>query len=70
VTHCRRRAVTLGIRPHPRASGVPDPQIAHHLVIPSGKNKGEHPSVATVYRVLSETDATDTTTCASRRQPW
>ncbi|MGA5134397.1 recombinase family protein [Streptomyces olivoreticuli] len=42
-----------------RASGVPVPQIARKLVIPSGKNKGEHPSVASVYRVLAEADAID-----------
>jgi len=37
-----------------RANGIPVPQIASKLVITSGKNKGEHPSVATVYRVLAE----------------
>ncbi|WP_258308920.1 recombinase family protein [Streptomyces sp. NWU339] len=37
-----------------RANGVPVPQIAQKLVIASGKNKGEHPSVATVYRILAE----------------
>ncbi|GAB7029540.1 recombinase family protein [Streptomyces sp. NPDC021749] len=45
-----------------RASGVPVPQIARKLVIPSGKNKGEHPSVASVYRVLAEADAMDAAT--------
>ncbi|MCC3769541.1 recombinase family protein [Streptomyces sp. UNOC14_S4] len=45
-----------------RANGVPVPQIARKLVIPSGKNKGEHPSVASVYRILAEADATDATT--------
>ncbi|MBC9719410.1 recombinase family protein [Streptomyces sp. TRM66268-LWL] len=39
-----------------RASGVPVPEIANKLVIPTGKNKGEHPSVASVYRILAETD--------------
>ncbi|MEU6369136.1 hypothetical protein ABZ876_26195 [Streptomyces sp. NPDC046931] len=39
-----------------RANGVPVPQIASRLVITSGKNKGEHPSVATVYRILAEDD--------------
>ncbi|MET8537978.1 recombinase family protein [Streptomyces sp. NPDC005065] len=42
-----------------RANGTPVPQIASKLVITSGKNKGEHPSVATVYRILAEDDATD-----------
>ncbi|MFH8224051.1 recombinase family protein [Streptomyces sp. NPDC018057] len=37
-----------------RTNGVPVPQIAQKLVITSGKNKGEHPSVATVYRILAE----------------
>lgn len=30
------------------------PEIAHKLVITSDKNKGERPSVATVYRTLAE----------------
>ncbi|MFE2036204.1 hypothetical protein ACFXBB_23755 [Streptomyces scopuliridis] len=41
--------------------GVTVPQIACKLVIPSGKNTGEHPSVATVYRLLAEADAADDT---------
>ena len=40
-----------------RANGVPVPQIASKLVITSGKNKGQHPSIATVYRILAEADA-------------
>ncbi|MEU3279766.1 recombinase family protein [Streptomyces antibioticus] len=44
-----------------RAQGVPVPQIAAKLVIPSGKNKGEHPSVATVHRLLAEADSADST---------
>jgi hypothetical protein len=32
--------------------GVPVPEIATRLVIRSGKNKGSHPSVRTVYRLL------------------
>lgn len=39
-----------------RAAGLPVPQIARKLVISSGKNKGENPSVATVYRVLADDD--------------
>ncbi|WP_406314888.1 hypothetical protein OHA77_40625 [Streptosporangium sp. NBC_01639] len=35
----------------------PVPQIARELVIPSGENKGENPSIATVYRLLAEGDA-------------
>ncbi|MFE0601651.1 recombinase family protein [Streptomyces sp. NPDC058892] len=45
-----------------RDQNIPVPEIARKLVIPSGKNKGEHPSVATVYRILAEdTGATETT---------
>ncbi|WP_251061749.1 recombinase family protein [Streptomyces sp. ISL-100] len=40
-----------------RDQGVPVPKIAQKLVISTGKNKGENPSVATVYRVLAEADA-------------
>lgn len=39
----------------PRVSPVP--QIARELVIPLGENKGENPSIATVYRLLAEGDA-------------
>ncbi|MEU6721963.1 hypothetical protein ABZ897_61910 [Nonomuraea sp. NPDC046802] len=37
-----------------RERGVAVPDIARKLVIPTGKNKGEHPSVASVYRVLAD----------------
>lgn len=40
-----------------RADGVPVPEIARKLVITSGKNRGERPSVATVYRVLAGDEA-------------
>ena len=40
-----------------RQRGVPVPQIAQKLVITSGKNKGQRPSVATVYRILTEPKA-------------
>ncbi|MFI7461285.1 recombinase family protein [Nonomuraea sp. NPDC049646] len=36
-----------------RARGVSVPGIAAKLVIPAGKNKGRHPSLASVYRVLA-----------------
>ncbi|WP_199536683.1 recombinase family protein [Spongiactinospora gelatinilytica] len=36
-----------------RARGVAVPDIARKLVIPAGKNKGRHPSVASVYRILA-----------------
>jgi len=45
-----------------RDQGVPVPDIARKLVIPAGKNRGKHPSVATVYRALAtpaEVDAHD-----------
>ncbi|MDX3540321.1 recombinase family protein [Streptomyces sp. MB09-01] len=45
-----------------RANGVPVPQIAQKLVITSGKNKGQRPSVATVYRMLADTDEAEGTT--------
>ncbi|MER5326404.1 recombinase family protein [Streptosporangium roseum] len=37
-----------------RERGVSVPEIAAKLVIPMGKNKGRHPSPASVYRVLAE----------------
>ncbi len=37
--------------------GVPVPVIAQRLVISTGKNAGRHPSLASVYRALSEPDA-------------
>ncbi len=40
-----------------RARGVPVPGIAAKLIIPTGKNKGSNPSVASVYRILADTDA-------------
>jgi DNA invertase Pin-like site-specific DNA recombinase len=40
-----------------REKKMPVTEIARKLVIPSGKNKGEHPSLATVYRILGETES-------------
>ncbi|MFE3646164.1 hypothetical protein [Streptomyces sp. NPDC059169] len=40
-----------------RANGGPVPEIARKLVITSGKNQGQRPSVATVYRILAEDEA-------------
>jgi hypothetical protein len=37
--------------------GTPMPDIARKLVIKTGKNAGQHPSVASLYRALAETDA-------------
>ncbi|MFI6700208.1 hypothetical protein ACIBJC_14735 [Streptomyces sp. NPDC050509] len=51
----RPKVVDDDMADYARAQGVTVPQIARKLVIPSGKNKGEHPSVATVYRLLAET---------------
>jgi DNA invertase Pin-like site-specific DNA recombinase len=39
------------------SDGVPVPVIAQRLVISTGKNAGRHPSLASVYRALSEPDA-------------
>ncbi|GEK01547.1 hypothetical protein TNCT1_38230 [Streptomyces sp. 1-11] len=43
----------------PGGQGAPIPEIARKLVITSSKNQGKRPSVATVYRILTE--GTDTT---------
>lgn len=40
-----------------RDQGTPVPQIAQKLVIKTGKNAGEHPSVASVYRALSHSES-------------
>jgi DNA invertase Pin-like site-specific DNA recombinase len=37
-----------------REKGVPIPKIAKKLTIKAGKNAGEHPSVASLYRALAE----------------
>nr|WP_237331693.1 recombinase family protein [Streptomyces mexicanus] len=37
--------------------GVPVPEIAKKLTIKTGKNAGQHPSVASVYRALADADA-------------
>jgi DNA invertase Pin-like site-specific DNA recombinase len=39
--------------------GVPVPEIAKKLTIKSGKNKDEHPSVASVYRALAKAEQHD-----------
>lgn len=39
--------------------GVPVPSIAKKLTIKTGKNAGQHPSVASVYRALAEAEETD-----------
>jgi hypothetical protein len=36
--------------------GVPVPEIAKKLTIKTGKNKDQHPSVASVYRALAEAE--------------
>ncbi|MFI9781056.1 hypothetical protein ACIHCV_41600 [Streptomyces sp. NPDC051956] len=52
----RPKVVDNDMADYARAQGVPVPLIASKFVIPSGKNKGEHPSVATVCRLLAEAD--------------
>jgi hypothetical protein len=42
--------------------GVPVREIAKKLTIKSGKNAGKHPSVASLYRALSEADEQDAQT--------
>nr|WP_234327949.1 recombinase family protein [Streptomyces sp. NRRL F-2664] len=39
--------------------GVPVPEIAKKLTIKTGKNAGQHPSVASVYRALADAEASE-----------
>ncbi|MFD3469913.1 hypothetical protein ACFWWM_26800 [Streptomyces sp. NPDC058682] len=39
-----------------KAKGLPVPEIAGKLVIKDGRNAGENPSVASVYRALAEAE--------------
>jgi len=53
-----------------RDQGMSVPEIAARLVIPDGKNAGQHPSLASVYRALAEADASageSTDTAAAAR---
>ncbi|MGW5682817.1 recombinase family protein [Nonomuraea sp. NPDC003754] len=43
-----------------RERGVAVPDIASKLIIPTGKNKGNNPSVASVYRILADNEGTPT----------
>jgi DNA invertase Pin-like site-specific DNA recombinase len=40
-----------------RDKGVPMPDIVKKLTIKTGKNAGQHPSVASLYRALADNDA-------------
>jgi DNA invertase Pin-like site-specific DNA recombinase len=40
-----------------RDKGTPMPDIVKKLTIKTGKNAGQHPSVASLYRALADTDA-------------
>jgi hypothetical protein len=40
-----------------REKSTPMPEIAQKLVIKTDKNVGRHPSVASLYRALAETEA-------------
>jgi DNA invertase Pin-like site-specific DNA recombinase len=40
-----------------REQGMSVPEIAAALVIPDGKNTGQHPSLASVYRAIADADA-------------
>ncbi|WP_404789171.1 serine integrase family protein [Streptomyces pristinaespiralis] len=42
--------------------GVPVPEIAEKLTIKTGKNAGQHPSIASVYRALAEAEEADAQT--------
>jgi len=37
-------------------AGTPAPKIARKLTIKTGKNMGQHPSVASLYRALTEAE--------------
>ncbi|GAA2816776.1 hypothetical protein GCM10020220_001170 [Nonomuraea rubra] len=56
----RRRQVLRHdrLREGPADRGVAVPEIAAELIIPTGKNNGSNPSVASVYRALADTGAT------------
>jgi DNA invertase Pin-like site-specific DNA recombinase len=49
--------VMLAVARRLYSEGVPVPVIAQRLVISTGKNAGRHPSLASVYRALSEPGA-------------
>ena len=40
-----------------REKGTPMPDIVKKLTIKTGKNAGQHPSVASLYRALTDNDA-------------
>jgi hypothetical protein len=40
-----------------RDKGTPMPDIVKKLTIKTGKNAGQHPSVASLYRALADNDA-------------
>jgi len=42
-----------------RDRGMPVPEIAEQLTISTGKNAGRHPSLASVYRALAESESAD-----------
>ena len=39
-----------------RDNGTPMPDIVKKLIIKTGKNAGQHPSVASLYRALADND--------------
>lgn len=49
-----------------RERGVPVPEIEAKLVIPTGKNTGRHPSLASVYRVLADEETGEAAVSLSR----
>jgi hypothetical protein len=52
--------------------GVPVPEIARKLTLKTGKNAGQHPSVASVCRALAEAEETGApagSEIIARRQP-
>ena len=49
--------------------GTPIPDIAKKLVIKSGKNAGQHPSVASLYRAFAEAEEAETAAVTDDRYP-
>jgi hypothetical protein len=47
------------LRPGLKDKGTPVPGIARKLVIKTGKNTGQHPSIASLYRALAEAADSD-----------
>ncbi|MFE5110626.1 hypothetical protein [Streptomyces sp. NPDC056663] len=58
IGHRPARVPNSPFTPDPLALKVPVPEIAKKLTIKTGKNAGQHPSVASIYRALAEAGET------------